>query len=779
MSILIYFILLDRQYCNWNLQINENINDHQNDAESNDLQTNQAFSPTMSIINNNAEENLINPNTENVERNAIVLDQNNVNKTNENNSSLFNQRNITNENNDLPSSNPNPSHDNREVRPNRFSNTNELDSDLDSRPCYSVIYRNHPNNSFSNNNGINIERMNIDSIIIRPNSENNFIFNNNNTNTPVRNILSASPNVITPIKMSKMSPEKETISNYNFSNAVALFSNSDNLFLLNKNGEIFIINEETGEIELQAKHFSKNIECFSYNSTHFYLYEKDSKYLYRAAIVKNKYLESSPKRKKFKEIENSKKTLCDKESNLLTFSKNFTNTYKEILKNKNNYDYADIQNIPKGLNFPSGNQNINFYICSHCQSCNNTNEEVKKNEINLIKEKENSYYKEETININCRDKDFEINMDSKSLDKNINIDFNYLKQNKTNEENNINNLVEKEAFSNENKISKFTAKLSLSNPTQYNIPNIVNKKNSFSSNINSDYLKIEKFYELEDSIIPTKMFCDDKKLVIINKTGELNKIQIENRSQKKFQCLFMLRNCHLNNCILIGEGDLILLDPVRLSLNKLNIISGTEIIILHSVKFLASIKHLFANNSKIYFIDMSGNLYHFSEFDKKIIQIGNSGLCKYIVDFTVHKNYLFTIENNYSLYRTNLHDGVYREFDNEYIKNYSHFLSDNSFVVFITKDDFVNVLLPNNEELALKKKFKFSNISKHKAITIFKKQIIFYNNQMKTIESINITEEEIKSKVLVENFFEVISFINNNDCLACILNNCVIYKLFY
>jgi len=130
------------------------------------------------------------------------------------------------------------------------------------------------------------------------------------------------------------------------------------------------------------------------------------------------------------------------------------------------------------------------------------------------------------------------------------------------------------------------------------------------------------------------------------------------------------------------------------------------------------------------------------------------------------------------LYRTNLNDGIYKEFKVDYVKNYSHFLSDHQYLIFITKDDMVNILIPTNEELTLKKKFKYENISSFSSITFFKKQIIFYNKEKKTIEAIDVNQEEIKTSILVENFGEVLSFINNNDCLACIIKDCVIYKLY-
>jgi len=260
----------------------------------------------------------------------------------------------------------------------------------------------------------------------------------------------------------------------------------------------------------------------------------------------------------------------------------------------------------------------------------------------------------------------------------------------------------------------------------------------------------------------------------------------------------MLRNCHLSNTALIGDGDLLLLDPIRLSLNKLNIIAGTEVIVLHSTKFLYTIKNIFSANSRIYFIDVSGNLYYFNEVDKKLTQIGNNGICKYIIDFAIFKNYILTIENN-TLYRTNLNDGNYIEIKNDFCKNYEYFFADNQNIIFITKDDEIQILnvninTPSNKDsnsgslsgrgdndgskdyLKLKNSFKYDKISKMASVTYFRNNIIFYNKEKKSIESINL--EDRSHKKMVENFPEVNMFINNNDFLACILKDGVIYKLY-
>ena len=296
--------------------------------------------------------------------------------------------------------------------------------------------------------------------------------------------------------------------------------------------------------------------------------------------------------------------------------------------------------------------------------------------------------------------------------------------------------------------------------------------------LNKNYLKTEKFIEL-NNISPVKIIADDKRIVVIDKVGEIYTFSIDTKISRNFQCLFMLRNCHLQNTVLIGDGDLLLLDPIRLSLNKLNIIAGTEVIVLHSTKFLYTIKHIFSANSKIYFIDVSGNLYSFNEGEKKLTQIGNNSICKYITDYGVHRNYLLTIENG-TLYRTNLGDGNYLEIKNENCSKYDNFFTDNSNVVFIYNDEIkvltLNLNAKEAEQLKIKTTFSQDKISSHLAITYFRNQLIYYNKEKASIESLNL--EDRVHKVLVENFADVNMFINNHDFLACILKNGVIFKLY-
>jgi hypothetical protein len=321
------------------------------------------------------------------------------------------------------------------------------------------------------------------------------------------------------------------------------------------------------------------------------------------------------------------------------------------------------------------------------------------------------------------------------------------------------------------------------------------KSNLYQTEVFLDFEK-ENILSISNQtvIVPHKVIANDSKIVVVDKIGDLYVFDpLTQKLLNKFQCLFMLRNCHLSNTALIGDGDLLLLDPIRLSLNKLNIIAGTEVIVLHSTKFLNSIKHIFSANSRIYFIDTQGNLYQFNEVDKKLTQIGNNSICKYIVDFAVYKNYILTIENN-TLYRTNLNDGNYIEIKNEMCKNYEYFFADNVNIIFISRDDEIqvatlNVQSPSNKDketinfegpyrdaLKLKRKFKYENLSSMTSVTYFRNHIIFFNSEKKSIESVNI--EDGSHKVMVEDFAQVNMFISNNDFLACISKEGVIYKLY-
>jgi hypothetical protein len=288
--------------------------------------------------------------------------------------------------------------------------------------------------------------------------------------------------------------------------------------------------------------------------------------------------------------------------------------------------------------------------------------------------------------------------------------------------------------------------------------------------------EIEKYYELEHSCEINKIIVDNEKLILFDKSGDIIRLNISNKHTKRFQCLFMLRNCHYNNTCLMGDGELLILDPIRLSINKLNILSGTEVIILHSVKFIYSIRTMFATNTKIYFIDLNGNLYSLNESEKKVAQIGNNGMFKSISSYALYRNYLMTIEK-FSIYKTNLSDGSFVELKTEYLTNCQYFLSDGAYLVLINKDDDIFLLTCVDNQIKLKRTINYPGITKLKCMTFFKKTLIYYDYETKRLEGICLNKDEIKTKVLIEDFPEISFFINNIDILSCILKDGVIYKL--
>jgi hypothetical protein len=503
---------------------------------------------------------------------------------------------------------------------------------------------------------------------------------------------------------------------FDIKNATLLVSTGKNLLVANKLGELYLLNETTGESTLIRNDFSKNIEAYTSNSTHFYYVEKGGNMIYR----------------------------------------NFFG--KEDLNNFYN------KNISLGLSSQISSVELQN------QNCSNMNINQLSNE-NMSTPISDNIQKNESIK--------KLEADEKS-------------KKRLNSSNATNNLISLNIQSQKN---------SSDNIFTGNTGNATTQK----------LLETESFIELEPDTNPVKIFADDKKVVLTDKKGELLIYDIESKSQRKFQCLFMLRNCHLHNTILVGDGDLVILDPIRLSLNKLNILTGSEVIILHSLKFLSTIKYIFSCNSKIYFVDITGSLFHFIESEKKISQVGNNGLCKYILDFAVHKNFLFTIEN-ITLYKTNLADGNFVEIKNEYSSNYKYFFADNIYLIFINKEDEIIMVKPE-DTLKFIKKIYHKNISKAQAITYFKSHIIYYDQESKNIIGVNLDKEkemkierkeneikceECKSeqinkdedaemildppessyKILARNFPDVSLFVNNHDCLACILKDGVIYKLF-
>ena len=298
---------------------------------------------------------------------------------------------------------------------------------------------------------------------------------------------------------------------------------------------------------------------------------------------------------------------------------------------------------------------------------------------------------------------------------------------------------------------------------------------SFNSYENA-FSNLEVFYELGEAFA-NKIICNESKLVVIDKQGSLITIDLIKSTAKYSDCRFMIRNCHLSNLAILGDGNLLILDPIRLSLNKLNIINGSEIIILHSQKFLNTIKHLFTNGlSKVYLIDVSGNLFYFNEAEKKLVQIGNSNICKNLQKFAIYKHFLFVQLEEDTLLKINLNDGNYNDCKLGLISQSDYLFGNNKNLIIVnTKMNQVFMTDPTNEFYVEKLiNYDFNHIT---SMTLFKNYIVMYNSKTKNIEGINI--DDGSCCILVKDFQEVFSFINNYECLACILKDGIIYTLYY
>jgi len=128
------------------------------------------------------------------------------------------------------------------------------------------------------------------------------------------------------------------------------------------------------------------------------------------------------------------------------------------------------------------------------------------------------------------------------------------------------------------------------------------------------------------------------------------------------------------------------------------------------------------------------------------------------------------------LLKINLNDGNYSDFKLGLISQSDYFFGDNQhFIIVNAKANEVLITSPN-EDFAVKSVINhdFSHIS---TMTLFKNYLVLYNTKTKNIEGINI--EDGSSTILVKDFPEVFSFINNFECLACILKDGIIYTLYY
>lgn len=650
-----------------------------------------------------------------------------------------------------------------------------------------------------------------------------------------------------------------------FKNITMLFSTKKLIFFANKSGELFSYNDKNKEIKLVKTNFYKNIESYSANCTHVYFFEKNSKIIYRMDIS---YSEKDKEKDLFSEDSfyakhshnhNSKRHKNSKKASSPLNVKDFPDI---VINPETNSSQKNISNEVIKPNTPSKieglkmDKNIDNLINRNLKNnnCINNINNVTPSSSSQSKSKNNS--KKKTSNKNKENE--KINLDIIDHFNSLEINANNNKNEKNGNKNQSHGCCNSDKTSQSQSKSKNKKEKGLENDLlgkenlycddeessscqyEYIDSDIINSDDEgnelYIEITNPDFLNVETFINLETihkDLTPIKVICSNHCIVIIDKIGEIYNFDINSKSHNSYQCLFMLRNCHLSNSSIIGDGDLLLLDPIRLSLNKLNILAGTEVIVLHSSKFLYTIKNIFSANSRIYFIDVSGNLYYFNEVDKKLTQIGNNGICKYILDLAVCKNFLLTIENN-TLYRTSLSDGNYIEIKNDYVKNYEYFFADNANVIFISKDDEVQVLTfnhpvinnnPSNQivgsssknvntlnlglghdnnqirnsacgsisqpvsssnimgkingnsnQLYLKTSFKYENISRMHSLTYFRNHLIYYNIKTSSVEAINL--EDNSHKVMIENFAEVSQFINNNDFLACILKNGVIYKLY-
>jgi hypothetical protein len=599
------------------------------------------------------------------------------------------------------------------------------------------------------------------------NFSNNRLASHNSTEEVTRNMMN-NDNQNFKLNTGNLSTKHKDQCYFNVKDTVMLVSTKKNMLIANKSGELLKLDKVTGHSKVLKTDFNGNISSYSNNLTHVYFIEKNSRIVYRLFIkdddinINDDLPEICETESKVSELE---RKLTNLNMNINIVSSNKTNSYtpNDTLKAMNNKNLSD-----NSINNSYGNSSNNNMIIENVSIASN---EIKQNKDKPTENFPSSNSHEAKTNSNS------------TSNNNIKNNFRLSGENKNTSSTNE---------SNENTASNVDFSF----------------KNSSSK---ADYLKVEKFIELDEQTSPTKVIANEKKLVVIDKKGDLWVYDIETKDKKNFQCLFMLRNCHMQNSILMGDGDLVILDPIRLSLNKLNIITGTEVIMLHSLKFLSTIKHIFSSGTKLYFIDVSGNLYNFLESEKKIAQIGSSGICRYLIDGAIYKNFLYSIENNI-LYKTNLNDGSFVEVKNDYTHDYKYFFSDYVQLLFISKGDFIYLVIPG-ENLKLKKKFYYPNISKIQPLTYFKNHIIFYNQENRSIDGINLEKYEmvedikqqneknekikfeinskmindsegvthkpkLKAKVMIENFPEVLMFLNNNECLACILKDGLIYKLY-
>lgn len=311
------------------------------------------------------------------------------------------------------------------------------------------------------------------------------------------------------------------------------------------------------------------------------------------------------------------------------------------------------------------------------------------------------------------------------------------------------------------------------------IPKAINSKHPFKSDI---------FYELthESNSNPIKLLCNDTYVTYSDDNNVLNVINISTLKVLKHKCIYHIMNCHLSIMAIQHQCDLVLLDPINKTMKTLNLATGVEKAICTSCKLITKVKTIFSVNLTIYLIDVDGNLSSFNQYDGNIIKrIAHDHFIN-MDTWAVHCNYLYAFQNG-KLTKVDLSgdNGLYEVKLNNVSNNINQMYSNGIHIIIVNQDDEIHFLTPKNkpnqiERLEFDYKAKIAGISKVKAKCFYKNHIIYYDEQIKSIISVNMNKEHgefLKLNNQVEDFPKILFFINNNCCLACITKNGSIYNL--
>lgn len=308
-------------------------------------------------------------------------------------------------------------------------------------------------------------------------------------------------------------------------------------------------------------------------------------------------------------------------------------------------------------------------------------------------------------------------------------------------------------------------------------------------------MRLKFVKEIKLNYLPLHLSCSENLLSVIDSIGKINTYSIEDgvvNYIKTLNCCFIIRNSNIQNIVMLENGDLILLDQIRLSLNKLNVLTGSEIVILHSNKFLFSISVVFTTNSRIYFVDISGNLFYFNEYDKKLTQIASNGICRCCFSFLACNDVLYCFECDY-VYKIDLINGdVEQMILDDDVKDYIGVISNDEYVIFIKEEDTIVVTigcssLDKNSFQVVREFHQVKGVSSNSgnAMCLFRDWIIYYNSENKSILGFDIANGS--HQILLSDFPSLLSydsdviiqkFICNSETLCCILSNGVIYTLY-